>query len=226
MFRELESSANWGNVMKTELGLTFAAIVATLPLLSANAAETLEFGPNLPTGTVPDGYGGFDWHGAQNGVFYSTNDFASLYVTEMSRAAPFDLNSLVVRELMSSVPSPGETSNYMTTISGYLNGTLVQTFTANYAWGSDPLLTLNMDNINDVKFATTNIRTSDAVPGTFSIGDLFMMSEVTVTKSVTMAVAPEMDPATAASAFTLLIGGLLVMTSRARRTRSIKASPG
>jgi hypothetical protein len=210
--------------MKTGLGLTFAAIVATLPLLSANAAQTLEFGPNLPTGTVPDGYAGFDWHGAQNGVFYSTNDFASLYITEMSRTAPFDLNSLVVRELESSVPSPGETSNYMTTISGYLNGTLVQTFTENYAWGSDPLLTPNMDGVNDVKFATTNIRTSDGFPGTFSIGDLFMVSEVTVTNSVTM--APEMDPTTAASAFTLLIGGLLVMTGRARSTRSLKAIAG
>ena len=210
--------------MKTELGLTFAAIVATLPLLSANAAQTLEFGPNLPTGTVPDGYAGFDWHGAQNGVFYSTNDFANLYITEMSRASPFDLNSLVVHELESSVPSPGETSNYVTTISGYLNGTLVQTFTENYAWGSDPLLTLNMDGINDVKFATTNIRTSDAFPGTFSIGDLFMVSEITVSNSVTM--APEMDPTTAASAFTLLIGGLLVMTGRARSTRSLKAIAG
>ena len=210
--------------MKTELGLTFAAIVATLPLLSANAAQTLDFGPNLPTGTVPDGYAGFDWHGAQNGVFYSTNDFASLYLTEMSRAAPFDLNSLVVRELESSVPSPGETSNYMTTISGYLNGTLVQTFTENYAWGSDPLLTLNMDGVNDVKFATSNIRTSDALPGTFINEDLFMVSQLTVANSATM--APEMDPATAASAFTLLLGGLLVMTGRARSTRSLKAIAG
>jgi hypothetical protein len=213
-----------GNVMKTELGLTFAAIVATLPLLSANAAQTLEFGPNLPTGTVPDGYAGFDWHGAQNGVFYSTNDFANLYLTEMSRAAPFDLNSLVVRELISSFPSPGETSNYMTTISGYRNGTLVQTFTENYVWGSDPLLTLNMDGVNDVKFATTNIRTSDAFPGTFTTGDLFMVSQLTVSNSVTM--APEMDPATAASAFTLLLGGLLVMTDRPRSTRSLKAISG
>ena len=208
--------------MKTELGLTFAAIVATLPLLSA--AQTLEFGPNLPTGTLPDGYAGFDWHGAQNGVFYSTNDFADLYLTEMSRAAPFDLNSLVVRELISGFPSPGETSNYMTTISGYLNGTLVQTFTENYAWGSDPLLTLNMDGVNDVKFATTNIRTSDAFPGTITTGDLFMVGQLTVSNSVTM--APEMDPATAASAFTLLIGGLLVMTGRPRSTRSLKAIAG
>jgi hypothetical protein len=207
--------------MKKELGLTLVAIVATLPLLSATAAQTLDFGPNLPTGTVPDGYAGFDWHGAQNGVFYSTNDFASLFINEMSRAAPFDLNSMVVRELMSSVPSPGETSNYVTTISGYLNGTLVQTLTENYAWGSDPLLTLNMDGVNDVKFATSNLRTSDAFPGTRSGGDLFMVSQLTVANSVTM--APEMDPTTAASAFTLLIGGLLVMTGRARSTRSLKA---
>ena len=106
----------------------------------------------------------------------------------------------------------------------YLNGTLVQTFTANYEWGSDPLLTLNRDNINDVKFATTNIRTSDAVPGTFSIGDLFMVSEITVSHAMT--VAPEMDPTTAASALTLLIGGLFVIASRTRGTRSLKANAG
>ena len=56
--------------MNTELRLTVAAIAATLPLLSAGAAQTINFGPNrgLPAGgTVPDGYAGFDWHGAMNG---------------------------------------------------------------------------------------------------------------------------------------------------------------
>lgn len=200
--------------MKTELGLTLAAILATLPLLSANAEQTLDFGSNLPTGTVPDGYAGFDWHGAQNGVFFTTNNFESLFITELSRSAPFDLNSMVVQELNSDVPSPGETSNFTTTISGYLNGTLVQTLTENYAWGGGTLLTLNMAGVDDVKFATNNIRTSDALPGTFTSPDFTFVSRMTVDNFSGVVKAPEMNPTTAASALTLLIGGLLVFTGR------------
>jgi hypothetical protein len=208
--------------MKTELGLTLAAIVATLPLLSANAAQTLDFGPNLPTGTVPDGYAGFDWHGAQNGVFFTTNDFGSLFITELSRTAPFDLNSLVVQELNSDVPSPGETSNFTTTISGYLNGTFVQTLTKNYPWAGGTLLTLNMDGVNDVKFATNNVRTSDALPGTITNPDFTFVSRMTVDNFTGVTKAPEIDPASAASALTLLIGGLLVFTDR--RPKRLAAS--
>src|SRR6202041_4179606 len=111
--------------MKTELRLTLAAIVATLPLISANAAQTLNFGPSLPPGTVPDGYAGFNWHGAQNDVFADTTPsfFGSAYITEMSRTAAFDLNSMVVQNLNSDVPSGGDTTAYTTVVSGYLNGT-------------------------------------------------------------------------------------------------------
>lgn len=204
--------------MKTELGLTLAAIVATLPLLSANAAQTLDFGPNLPTGTVPDGYAGFDWHGAQNDVFADTTPsfFGSLFITELSRTAPFDLNSMVVQELNSDAPSIGETSNNTTTISGYLNGTLVDTLTENYAFGGGTLLTLNMDDVNAVKFTTTNIRMVSGQPVIISSPDLTLVSQLTVDNVV--AKAPEIDPAAAASAVTLLIGGLLVITGRRRPT--------
>jgi opacity protein-like surface antigen len=111
--------------MKKELGLTLAAIVATLPLLTANSAQTIDFGSNLPTGTVADGYAGFDWHGAQNDVFADTTPsfFGSVFITEFSRTAPFDLNSMVVQELNSDAPSIGETSDNTTMIFGYLNGT-------------------------------------------------------------------------------------------------------
>jgi hypothetical protein len=202
--------------MKTELGLTLAAIVATLPVLSANAAQTLNFGPNLPTGTVPDGYAGFDWHGAQNDVFADTTPsfFGSLFITELSRTAPFDLNSMVVQELNSDAPSIGETSNNTTTISGYLNGTLVDTLTENYAFGGGTLLTLNMDDVNAVKFTTTNTRTVFGLPGSITGPDLTLVSQLTVDNVV--AKAPEIDPATAASALTLLIGGLLVIAGRRR----------
>jgi opacity protein-like surface antigen len=200
--------------MKTELCLTLAAIVATLPLMSANAAQTLNFGPNLPSGTVPDGYAGFDWHGAQNDVFADTTPsfFGSLFITELSRTAPFDLDSMVVQELNSDAPSIGETSRNTTTISGYLNGTLVESLTENYAFGGGTPLTLNMDDVNDVKFTTSNIRTVFGLPGTITNGDLTLVSQLTVDNVV--AKAPEIDPATAASALTLLIGSLLVIAGR------------
>jgi hypothetical protein len=208
--------------MKTERGLTLAAIVATLPLLSANAAQTLNFGPNLPTGTVPDGYAGFDWHGAQNDVFADTtvDFFGSLFITQLSRTAPFDLNSMVVQELNSDAPSIGETSNNTTTISGYLNGVLVDTLTENYAFGGGTPLTLNMDDVNDVKFTTTNTRTVSSPPLTISGPDLTLVSQLTVDNVA--AKAPEIDPAAAASALTFLIGGLLVITGR-RRPRIARA---
>jgi opacity protein-like surface antigen len=210
--------------MKTELRLTLAAIVAALPLMSANAAQTLNFGPSLPsgTGTVPDGYAGFDWHGAQNDVFADTtvDFFGSLFITQLSRTAPFDLNSMVVQELNSDAPSIGETSNNTTTISGYLNGVLVDTLTENYAFGGGTPLTLNMDDVNDVKFTTTNTRTVSSPPLTISGPDLTLVSQLTVDNVV--AKAPEIDPAAAASALSLLIGGLLVITGR-RRPRIARA---
>jgi opacity protein-like surface antigen len=204
--------------MKTELCLTLAAIVATLPLMSANAAQTLNFGPNLPSGTLPNGYAGFDWHGAQNDVFADTTPsfFGSLFITELSRTAPFDLDSMVVQELNSDAPSIGETSSNTTTISGYLNGTLVESLTENYAFGGGTPLTLNMDDVNDVKFTTTNIRMVSGQPVVIHTPDLTLVSQLTVDNVA--AKAPEIDSATAASALTLLFGGLLVIAGRRRPT--------
>jgi hypothetical protein len=209
--------------MKKELRLTVAAIAATLPLLCANASQTIDFGQNLPAGTVPDGYAGFNWHGAQNDVFADTtpNSFGSAYITEMSRTAAFDLNSMVVQELNSGAPSIGETSNYTTVISGYLNGTLVETLTEKFPFGGGTLLTLNMDGVNDVKFTTVNIRTDFGVPGSTTNPDLTLVSQLTV-DNFSVAKAPEMDPATAASALTLMVGSLLVI--RGRRAKRPAAS--
>ena len=212
----VEPSASWGSVMKKELGLTLTAIVAILTLSSANAAQTIDFGPNLPPGTVPDGYAGFDWHGAQNDVFADTSasSFGSAFITEFSRTSPFDLNSMVVQELNSDAPSIGETSSNTTTIFGYLNGTLVDTLTENYAFGGNTPLTLNMDGVNDVKFTTGNVRTVFGQPVIIRTPDLTLVSQLSVDNSTVR--APEIDPGTAASALTLLLGGLLVSTGRRR----------
>jgi hypothetical protein len=207
--------------MKTELRLTAAAIAATLPLLCANASQTIDFGQNLPAGTVPNGYAGFNWHGAQNDVFADTTSsfFGSSYITEMSRTAAFDLNSMVVQNLNSDVPSGGDTTAYTTVVSGYLNGTLVESLTKSYGWGGGTVLSLNMDGVNDIKFKTTEINTRFGQPGVFTSPDFTLVSQLTVDNFSTVAKAPEVDLATAASALTLMVGGLLVIRGR-RATRS------
>jgi hypothetical protein len=204
--------------MKTELCLTVAAIAAVLPLIAANASQTINFGPSVPTGTVPDGFAGFDWHGAQNGVFFTSNDFDSVSITEISAPAAFDLDSAVFQNLISDVPSIGDTSNFTTVISGFLNGTLVESITENYGWGSANLLSLNVDGVSDVKFTTTGIFTSDGKPGVITRSpDFTFASQITVDK-FSPVTAPEVDLTAAASALTLLIGSFLVINgSRAKR---------
>ncbi len=217
--------------MKTELRLTVAAVAATVPLLSAGAAQTINFGtqPGLPTfpngGTVPDGYGGFDWHGAQNEVFadQTSNGFGSAFITEMSRTAAFDLDTVTFNALLSDTPSPGEIVEVSTTISGYLNGNLVQTLTETYSpVAAFSPLTLNLDGVNDVKFSSVEIRTLLDQPGDPIIKgpDLTMVTQMTVDNSTGTNRAPELDTASTASALTLLFGTLLVMGGRRTKSRA------
>ncbi len=211
--------------MKTELRLTVAAIAAVLPLLSAGAAQTINFGPSsgLPTGTVPDGYAGFDWHGAQNDVFFdqTSTGFGSAFITEMSRPSAFNLDNMVVSPLESSLPSPDETSNLTTTISGYLNGALVETVTENYsAIATGIPLAVNMDGVNDVKFNTVDTRTVFGMLGSIVGPDLTMVTQMKV-DNFSGVVAPELDPASTASAVTLLLGSLLVIRSRRKNSGSM-----
>lgn len=198
--------------MKTDIRLTVAAVAAMLPLIAANASQTINFGPDVPTGTVPDGFAGFDWHGAQNGVFFTTNDFASVSISELSAPSVFSLDSIVFQNLNSDVPSGGDTSNFTTVISGFLNGTLVDSVTENYSWGSANLLPLNIDNVNDITFTTTQINTRFGEPGVFKSPDFTLVSQMTVDKAAVR--APEIDSATAAGALTLLVGSLLVIRGR------------
>jgi hypothetical protein len=207
--------------MKTDIRLTVAAVAAMLPLIAAHASQTINFGPDVPTGTIPDGFAGFDWHGAQNGVFFTTNDFASVAISELSAPSAFNLDSIVFQNLNSDVPDGGDTSNFTTVISGFRNGTLVDSITENYNWGSANLLPLNIDNVNDITFTTTQINTRFGEPGVFKSPDFTLVSQMTVDKS-SVVKAPEIDAATAASALTLLIGSLLVV--RGRREKCLAAT--
>jgi len=211
--------------MKTELRLTVAAIAATIPLLGAGAAQTINFGtqPGLPNGgTVPDGYAGFDWHGAQNGVFLDTSGFESAYITEMSRTSAFNLDSMVMQNLLSDMGHDTGIAYLETEISGYFNGSLVETVTRDFTVGGDRVLQVNMDGVNDIKFTTTEINTGLNDDGT-RFGppgagpDLTMVSQMTVEDFTGVAKAPELDPAATASAITLLLGSLLVIRGRRQK---------
>ena len=219
--------------MKREFRLTVAAIGATLPLLGAGAAQTITFGPSATfsptTGTVPDGYAGFDWHGATNDVVEDLvlsdlgTDLAFQYtsasITEMSRTAAFDLDSITT--VASYLPGFHEIPTFSTVISGYYNGTLVKTVTEeqNPGYGGGKLA-INMDGVNDIKFATTqSIATYyyEGPPSFASYPYVTLVSQMSVDNFSGAAKAPEIDPTATASALTLLLGSLLVIRGRPAR---------
>ena len=216
--------------MKREFRLTVAAIGATLPLLGAGAAQTITFGPSATfsptTGTVPDGYAGFDWHGATNDVvpdFDPEDIYQTLYtsasITEMSRSAAFDLDSIIT--VASYVQGFHEIPTFSTVISGYYNGTLVKTVTEeHYSSDGGGNLAINMDGVNDIKFATTLSIATYYYEGPPSFGSfpwVTLVSQMTVDNFSGAAKAPEIDPTATASALTLLLGSLLVIRGRPAR---------
>ena len=91
--------------------------------------------------------------------------------------------------------------------------------TENYpGTGGNLFNNLNIDGVDKVTFSTTD--TSGFLD---SLGNMIVtgmsaaatfVDELTVTPAVT--VAPEIDPASAASALTLLMGGLMVLRGRRR----------
>jgi hypothetical protein len=203
-----------GMCMKKELSLVAAAIMVILPLASADASQTINFGPSAPAGTI-NSYAGFNWYGAQNDVYAdsSVSFFDSASVTAFGRNKAFDLNSVDFLTLNSDVPSGGDTADFTTVISGYLNGTLVKSLTENYAWGGGAFSGLNLDDVNKVSFKTTVTTTVLGEPGSSTISDFTLVNSLNVSKA---AKAPEMDAATGAGALTLLAGALLVMGGRRR----------
>jgi hypothetical protein len=213
-----------GMGMKRELGLLAAAIMAIVPLASADASQTINFGPSAPAGTVPDGYAGFNWNGAQNDVYAdsSATFFDSASVTAFGRSQAFDLNSVNFLTLNSDVPSGGDTASFTTVISGYLNGTLVKSLTENYAWGGNAFSGLNLDDVNKVTFNTTVTTTAYGVPGSSTNPDFTLINSLNVGNATK---APEMDPAGGAGALTLLAGALLVMGG-ARRKPALRQGLG
>lgn len=223
--------------MKTEVRLTVAAIAATLPLLSASAAQTINFGPaplGPPDGLIADGYAGFDWHGATNderldASYHSTcgaggctgDGYTSAWITEMSRPAAFDLLSMSTQSLFADLPCCNSVVTFETVISGYYNGNLVKTLTEEgQNWGENDL-TINMDGVNDIKFSTTSTFETYYGPGIapsfITYPDITLVTQMKVDNVAGAAKAPELNPTTTASALTLLLGSLLVIRGRPAR---------
>ena len=150
-------------------------------------------------------------------IFFLTNPAAS--IVQFGQAGLFDLNSVDYQVLMSGITAEDTFNNYTTVVSGYRGGTLVASVTENYpGTGGNLFNNLNIDGVDKVTFSTTD--TSGFLD---SLGNMIVtgmsaaatfVDELTVTPAVT--VAPEIDPASAASGLTLLMGGLMVLRGRRR----------
>ncbi|HSZ06969.1 MAG TPA: hypothetical protein VK794_00415 [Steroidobacteraceae bacterium] len=207
--------------------LTAAVSVAALlfffaPSAAFASSQTITFGA-LPAGPVPAGYSGFDWGTGPNRAIYSGPDAAIYYLTspaasivQFGRAGLFDLNSVDYQVLVSGETGLGSFDNYTTVVSGYQGTTLVKSVTENYpGTGGNAFNGLNIDGVNKVTFST-----SDTFGFLDSMGQMVVsgtsaaatfVDKLTVSSSM---VAPEIDPTSALSALTLLLGSLVVLRGR------------
>jgi hypothetical protein len=210
--------------MKMELRRMIAALAMSAPLsLFATLAgsQTINFGANLPAGPVPAGYGGFDWGTGANAAINSGPDTAIYYLTgpaayivNFGRSSLFNLNSVDYQIYVSGETGDGALYNYTTVVSGYRGTTLVKSVTENYpGTGSDLFTGLNLDGVNKVTFSTTDTYGYYGNSGPVIVGTQASSTFVDQLK-VSSYKAPEIDPASAASALTLLLGGLVVLRGR------------
>jgi hypothetical protein len=218
------AKADEGDAMKRNSCHAIAAVVLAAPLgfvALAASATTVDLGSALPSGPVPNGYGGFNWNGAIN----DSGDFQFLYtsapaadVNQFGRTQPFDFTGVSFQNLVSDISGDGEVDTFSTVISGYLNNTLVQSVTENYGWAQGSFTGLKIDDVNKIVFSTTDHIKVFSDDGTTALNapDLTLVSSVTVKDAVA---APEIDTASAGTALTLLLGGVAVLLGR-RRTVS------
>lgn len=213
-----------------EIRRTIAAAVSVAALLfffAPSAAfansQTINFGANLPAGPVPAGYGGFNWGTGANQAINSGPDAAIYYLTspaasivEFGRTGLFDLNGVDYQVLVSGETGLGSFDNYTTVVSGYRGTTLVKSVTENYpGTGGDRFTGLNIDGVNKVSFATR-----DTFGFLDSLGNMVISgtsAAATFVDQLTVSsptAAPEIDPASALSALTLLLGSLAVLRGR------------
>jgi hypothetical protein len=211
--------------MKMELRRMIAALAVSAPLsLFATLAgsQTIDFGANLPAGPVPAGYSGFNWGTGANAAINSGSDTAIYYLTgpaayivNFGRSSLFDLNSVDYQIYVSGATGDGALYNYTTVVSGYRGTTLVKSVTEKYpGTGSDLFTGLNFDGVNKVTFSTTDTFGYLSDSGPVIVGTQASPTFVDQLKVSSYKAAPEIDPASAASALTLLLGGLAVLRGR------------
>lgn len=193
------------------------------PSAAFASSETINFGANLPAGPVPTGYSGFDWGTGANQAINSGPDAAIYYLTspaasivQFGQTSLFDLNSVDYQVLVSGETGLGSFDNYTTVLSGYRGTTLVQSVTENYpGTGGNAFNGVNIDGVNKVTFSTT-----DTFGFLDSLGHMVIsgteaaatfVDRLTVSSATA---APEIDPASALSALTLLLGSLAVLRGR------------
>ena len=208
-----------------ELRRMIAAVAASAPFsLFATLAgsQTIDFGANLPAGPIPAGYSGFDWGTGANAAVNGGDDpfngsWAS--IVEFGRASPFDLNSV---EYTAFFSDRDNFDDFTTVVSGYRGTTLVKSVTeryTNFEGGQFPFTGLNIDGVDKITFSTTD---------TYGYFDYSTGEKKTVYQGTNVPhptyvdqlkvspykAAPEIDPASAASALTLLLGSLAALRGR------------
>jgi hypothetical protein len=213
-----------------EIRRLIAAVVTAPFCLCATlaGAQTITFGDSLAGGPVAAGYNGFQWGTGANQAINYVSDGSNPYflyltsaaanVVEFSRTNLFDLNSVNFQILVSGETALDSFYNYSTVISGYRGTTLVKSVTEHYPGaGSDLFTGLNIDGINRISFSTTDTygylnpnNGNPIVAGTFTSPGAF----VDQLKVGNFTAAPEIDPGSAATALTLLLGSLAVLRGR------------
>src|ERR1700722_4646929 len=204
---------------------TAAVSVAALLFLFATSAafssETITFGADLPAVPVPAGYGGFNWGtGANQAInsgpdaFFLTSPAAS--IVEFGHTGLFNLNGVDYQVLGSGETGLDSFDNYTTIVSGYRGSTLVKSVTESYpGTAGNRFNGLNIDGVNKVSFSTR-----DTFGFLDSLGNMVISgteAAATFVDQLTLSsvtAAPEIDPASAFSALTLLLGSLAVLRGR------------
>lgn len=210
-----------------ELRRMIAALAVSAPLsLFATLAgsQTINFGANLPAGPVPAGYGGFDWGTGANAAINSGPDAQiyylvspAAYMVQFGRTNLFDLNSVGFSMYVSDLSYEGNFNNLTTVVSGYRGTTLVKSVIEHYtSSGPDSFTGLNIDGVNKITFSTTDTvsylnGSGNPVIVSTNAPDSTFVDQLKVSSYKT---APEIDPASAASALTLLLGSLAVLRGR------------
>jgi hypothetical protein len=205
-----------------------ASLAAPLVLFATIASsQTIPFGSNLPAGPVPAGYAGFNWgtganqainSGPDAEIFYLTGPAAS--IVEFDRTSLFNLDSVDYQVLVSGETALDSFDNYTTVVSGYRGSTLVKSVTENYpGFPSDLFTGLNIDGVNRITFSTTDTygyldsMGNPVIVATNTPAATFV-DQLKVSRSTVA--APEMGPASAVNALTLLLGSLAILKGRRR----------